>query len=175
MKSKLFSGRGESLPLRATLSSSSSNIFGGDSPSLSSALGFERVPAPENEDESVAMMGGSAPQTPWDLSQFSSRVDGFSLVLTGRCRKMEGLDRRIGQRRDATRAPTQARSGWRPSGRLLVCSPPRRRPRRLHREADLPFLRMRLRDDRPLEGVPVSDEHNLFDAPCQCRVDQRTV
>ena len=33
---------------------------------------------------------------------------------------MEGLDRRIGQRRDATRAPTQARNGWRPSGRLLV-------------------------------------------------------
>jgi integrase len=46
---------------------------------------------------------------------------------------------------------------------------------RLHREADLAFLRMRLRDDRPVEGVPVSDEHNLFDAPCQCRVDQRTV
>ena len=43
------------------------------------------------------------------------------------------------------------------------------------RKADLPFLRMRLRDDRPVEGVPVSDEHNLFDAPCQCRVDQRTV
>src|SRR6516165_3483821 len=36
---------------------------------------------------------------------------------------MEELDRRIGQRRDATRAPTQARSGWRPSGRLLD-SPP---------------------------------------------------
>ena len=50
-----------------------------------------------------------------------------------------------------------------------------RRPRRLHREADLAFLRMRLRDDRPVEGVPVSDEHNLFDAPCQCRVDRRTV
>ena len=33
---------------------------------------------------------------------------------------MEGLDRRIGQRRDATRAPNQARSGWRPSGRLMV-------------------------------------------------------
>jgi hypothetical protein len=36
---------------------------------------------------------------------------------------MVRLDRRIGQRRDATRAPIQARSGWRPPGRLLV-SPP---------------------------------------------------
>src|ERR1700722_17548405 len=36
------------------------------------------------------------------------------------CRKIERLDRRIGQRRDATRAPTQARNGWRSSGRLLV-------------------------------------------------------
>jgi hypothetical protein len=62
-------------------------------------------------------------------------------------------------------------------GRLLVCSPPRRvrRPRCSHREADLPFLRMRLSDDRPVEGVPVSDEHNLFDAPCQRRVNQPTV
>jgi hypothetical protein len=41
------------------------------------------------------------------------------VVISDRC-KMERLDRRIGQRRDATRAPTQARSGWRPSGRLLV-------------------------------------------------------
>jgi hypothetical protein len=36
---------------------------------------------------------------------------------------MERLDRRIGQRRDATRAPIQARNGWRPSGRLLVSLP----------------------------------------------------
>ena len=36
---------------------------------------------------------------------------------------MERLDRRIGQRRDATRAPIQARNGWRPSGRLLVTPP----------------------------------------------------
>jgi hypothetical protein len=65
-------------------------------------------------------MGGSAPQTPWDLALFSSRVDDFSLVYISDRRTMERLDRRIGQRRDATRAPTQARSGWRPSGRLLV-------------------------------------------------------
>jgi hypothetical protein len=64
-------------------------------------------------------MGGFAPHAPQDLSLFSSRVDDFVLAVTGDCRTMEGLDRRIGQRRDATRAPIQARSGWRPSGRLL--------------------------------------------------------
>ena len=66
------------------------------------------------------MMGGAAPHTPWDLSLFFSRVDGFAFATIRDWRKIEGLDRRIGQRRDATRAPIQARSGWRPSGRLLV-------------------------------------------------------
>src|SRR5215467_5989108 len=78
------------------------------------------VPAPVNKEEVITMMGGSAPHFPRDLSQFSSRVDGFVFVTIRDCRTMERLDRRIGQRRDATRAPTQARSGWRPSGRLLV-------------------------------------------------------
>ena len=36
------------------------------------------------------------------------------------CRTIVELDRRIGLSRDATRAPIQARSGWWPSGRLLV-------------------------------------------------------
>src|ERR1039457_7414502 len=62
---------------------------------------------------------GFAPQAPQDLAQFSSRVDDFSWAILGNRRTMEELDRRIGQRRDATRAPNQARSGWRPSGRLL--------------------------------------------------------
>jgi len=66
------------------------------------------------------MMGGSAPQTPRDLALFLTRMDDFSFLAAHDCRTMEGLDRRIGQRRDATRAPTQARNGWRPSGRLLV-------------------------------------------------------
>src|SRR6266496_124693 len=78
------------------------------------------VPAPVNKEKVITMMGGSAPHAPRDLSQFSSRVDGFAFVTIRDCRTMEGLDRRIGQRRDATRAPTQARSGWRPSGSLLV-------------------------------------------------------
>ena len=71
-------------------------------------------------EEVIAIMGGAAPHAPRDLTQFSSRVDGFAFATIRDCRKMERLDRRIGQRRDATRAPTQARSGWRPSGRLLV-------------------------------------------------------
>jgi hypothetical protein len=68
-------------------------------------------------------LGGFAPQAPQDLSQFSSRVDDFCWSVLGNRRTMEELDRRIGQRRDATRAPTQARSGWRPSGRLLGSLP----------------------------------------------------
>ena len=44
-----------------------------------------------------------------------------------------------------------------------------------HREADLPLLRLRRCDDRPIEGVPVSDEHNLFDTPCQGRVNERAI
>src|SRR5215813_9157720 len=67
----------------------------------------------------IALMGGAAPHAPPGLTLFSSRVDGFALADHSDCRTMVGLDRRIGQRRDATRAPNQARSGWRPSGRLL--------------------------------------------------------
>ena len=55
------------------------------------------------------MTGGSAPQTPRDLPLFFTRVDGFALVVIRDRRILERLDRRIGQRRDATRAPIQAR------------------------------------------------------------------
>src|SRR6185437_14492298 len=78
------------------------------------------VPATVNKEKSVVMMGGSAPQTPRDLALFRPEwmilffADSRSWLTIG------GLDRRVGQRRDATRAPTQARNGWRPSGRLLV-------------------------------------------------------
>src|ERR1039457_712071 len=47
----------------------------------------------------------------------------FCLPVLPSCFIIGKLDRRIGQRRDATRAPTQARNGWRPSGRLLVTPP----------------------------------------------------
>ena len=43
----------------------------------------------------------------------------FCFTANGTCRTIERLDRRIGQRRDATRAPIQARNGWRPHGRRL--------------------------------------------------------
>jgi hypothetical protein len=50
-------------------------------------------------------------------------MDGFYFSDLRSCRTLERLDRRIGQRRDATRAPNQARNGLRPSGRLLVTPP----------------------------------------------------
>jgi hypothetical protein len=65
------------------------------------------------------MMGDAVPQTPWDLSLLFSRMDVFLFTANGTCRTIEMLDRKIGQRRDATRAPIQARNGWRPHGRRL--------------------------------------------------------
>ena len=67
----------------------------------------------------MVIMGGAAPPTPRDLALFFARMDVFLLSGSATCRTMEALDRRIGQRRDATRAPNQARNGWRPHGRLL--------------------------------------------------------
>ncbi len=87
------------------------------------ALGY-RTPAdlfphkPKKEEVAV-MMGDAVPQTPWDLSLSFSRMDVFPFTANGTCRTIEMLDRNIGQRRDATRAPIQARNGWRPSGRRL--------------------------------------------------------
>src|ERR1700675_1291991 len=69
------------------------------------------------------MMGDSAPQTPRDLALFFSRMDVFCFSGLRSCRTLERLDRKTGQRRDATRAPIQARNGWRPSGRFLVTPP----------------------------------------------------
>ena len=62
-------------------------------------------------------MMGALPPNPRDLSLLFSRMDAFCFTRNGTCRTIEMLDRRIGQRRDATRAPIQARNGWRPSGR----------------------------------------------------------
>jgi hypothetical protein len=76
------------------------------------------VPAPVNQGNGRHHDGGLCPPSPQDLTLFSSRVDGLCCAVIGDRRTMVGLDRRIGQRRDATRAPNQARSGWRPSGRL---------------------------------------------------------
>jgi hypothetical protein len=64
-------------------------------------------------------MMGLVPQTPWDLSLSLSRTDVFFFTAYGTCRTIEMLHREVGQRRDATRAPIQARNGGRPPGRPL--------------------------------------------------------
>ena len=66
------------------------------------------------------MKMGALPPNPRDLPQFFTRMDDFALAVTAVCRTMEKLDRRIGQRRDATRAPIQVRNGWRFHDRLLL-------------------------------------------------------
>src|ERR1017187_7819103 len=81
------------------------------------------VPVRVEEEEGVAMIGGFAPPTPQDLSLFLPEWMFFCLPVLPSCFIIGKLDRRIGQRRDATRAPTQARHGWRPSGLLLVPPP----------------------------------------------------
>ena len=55
-----------------------------------------------------------------DLGNFQPALTIFRFSDLRSGRIMERLDRKLGQRRDATRAPIQARNGWRPSGRLLV-------------------------------------------------------
>ena len=61
-------------------------------------------------------MGDAVPQTPWDLPLLLSRMDAFCFTRNGTCRTIDLLARRIGQRRDATRAPMQVRNGWRTFG-----------------------------------------------------------
>jgi len=65
-------------------------------------------------------MMGALPPDPRDLALLFSRMDAFRFTPNRIRRKIEMLDRRIGQRRDATRAPNQVRNGWRPHGRLLI-------------------------------------------------------
>jgi hypothetical protein len=63
-------------------------------------------------------MMGALPPSPRDLAQFVARMNAFRFTRNGVRRTIEMLARRIGQRRDATRAPRQVRNGWRPHGRL---------------------------------------------------------
>ena len=69
------------------------------------------VPAGGAGEKGVPVMGGFAPQAPQDLSLFLPEWMIFPLPVLRRCLIIGELDRRIGQRRDATRAPTQARNG----------------------------------------------------------------
>jgi len=128
------------------------------------------------------MMGGFAPHAPQDLSQFSSRVDGFRFAVIRESHTMEELDRRIGQRRDATRAPTQARSGWRPLGRLLDSpphhlrngeilskqwGPPHYDPSRRKRSADRLLRDAVHPDGGPLVYNGSEEQQRSFDSTCR--------
>jgi len=67
---------------------------------------------------------GAPPPNPRDLALLFSRMDGaFLFTRNGTCRTIDLLARRIGQRRDATRAPMQVRNGGRPLGASWI-SPP---------------------------------------------------
>src|SRR5579864_6838880 len=86
----------------------------------SARLPHTRRPVPaQTQKEEVILMMGAPPPSPRDLSLLFSRMDVFFFNAHSTCRTIEMLDRNIGQRRDATRAPIQARNGWRPSGRRL--------------------------------------------------------
>src|SRR5579863_2312222 len=89
-------------------------------PRLSDAGGS--VPVQDKKEE-VTFLMGAPPPTPWDLPLLFSRMDAFRFTRIGPCRTIDLLARRIGQRRDATRAPMQVRNGWRPHGRLLGQQP----------------------------------------------------
>jgi hypothetical protein len=74
----------------------------------------------QTQKEKVAFLMGTPSPNPWDLSLLFSRVDVFRFTRSGSCRTIDMLERRTGPRGDATRAPIQARSGWRPHGRLPI-------------------------------------------------------
>src|SRR5580704_608032 len=81
------------------------------------------LPAQTQKEKAIPLMG-ALPPNPRDLPLLFSRMDdAFRFTGNSIRRTIEMLDRRIGQRWDATRAPIQARNGWRPHGRRLV-SPP---------------------------------------------------
>jgi len=63
--------------------------------------------------------GGLCPPSPLGFIAFIFQNGCFCFTANGTCRTIERLDRKTGLRRDATRAPTQARNGWRPHGRRL--------------------------------------------------------
>ena len=88
------------------------------------------VPAPVNKEKVIAMMGGSGPQAPQDLTHFSFRVDGFCLALNCDFRTTEGLDRedRATQGCDPSADPSPVWIGafGPPSGQAAALSKKRR-------------------------------------------------
>jgi hypothetical protein len=72
---------------------------------------------------------GALPPYPRNLALFFSRMEVFLLFRFEKCRIMQWLDRRIGHRRNATRAPNQARNrmaAFEPP--LAHAAPSKRRP-----------------------------------------------
>src|SRR6202011_6384511 len=61
--------------------------------------------------------GGRCPPDPLGFIAFVFQNGCFCFTANGTCRTIERLDRKTGLRRDATRAPIQARNGWRPHRR----------------------------------------------------------
>src|SRR5260370_3599230 len=103
------SGAGELLPLLQP-----------PAPASGARLSDAGRPVPtQSKKEEVTFLTGALPPNPRDLALLFSRMDAFCFTRNGTCRTIEMLDRRVGQRRDATRAPTQARNGWRPHPRRL--------------------------------------------------------
>src|SRR5437899_1939329 len=81
---------------------------------------------------------------------------------------MEGLDRRIGQRRDATRAPNQAWSGWRCAGQSKLVVAELGSKRYGLRQRGPPSLRRRRfvaqREDALFLGPPGTEKSHLAQA-----------
>ncbi len=63
---------------------------------------------------------GAMPPNPRDLAPFLPEWIILLLLLHQYAVHWQRLIRRIGQRRDATRAPIQVRNGWRSHDRLLL-------------------------------------------------------
>ena len=65
-------------------------------------------------------MMGALPPSPRDLALLLSRMHAMRFTRNRTCRTIEKLARRVGLRRDATRAPMQVRNGMAASsGRRL--------------------------------------------------------
>src|SRR5260370_6612510 len=101
-------GAGELLPLlQSSASASVARVSDAGRP----------VPA-QIQNEEVILMMGAPPPNPRDLAPLFSRMDdAFRFTGNRTSRTIEMLDRRVGQRTDATRTPIQARNGGRPHGR----------------------------------------------------------
>jgi len=85
-----------------------------------SAIGRRPICSPtDSKGKDHLSDGGLRPPNPSGIYRFPFPEWMFLLYCNGTCRTIERLDGKTGLRRDATRAPMQARNGWRPHGRRL--------------------------------------------------------